>query len=295
MSRGQDTTDYAVVVDRVSMTFKVPSTRQETFQGLPLFKRAVYRALKRPPSVTVAALQDVSFGVMPGQTLGIIGRNGSGKSTVSQIITGNLAPTSGAVYARGNPMMLGVSAALVPAMSGRQNIVLGCLAMGMDRTEIAEKLPEIEEMAGLGTSVHLPINTYSSGMSSRLRFAIATSRNPEVLVIDEALNVGDSQFRARARERMADLKRRAGAVLLISHDTKTILDSANRVLWMDRGRIVTEGPTERVMGQYAKFNKLLEGQEIPRARRYVEGLRASYRPRRFELVDTASTCSVGDG
>ena len=121
MSRGQDTTDYAVVVDRVSMTFKVPSTRQETFQGLPLSKRAVYRALKRPPSVTVAALQDVSFGVMPGQTLGIIGRNGSGKSTVSQIITGNLAPTSGAVYARGNPMMLGVSAALVPAMSGRRH------------------------------------------------------------------------------------------------------------------------------------------------------------------------------
>lgn len=295
MSRGQDITDYAVVVDRVSMTFKVPSTRQETFQGLPLFKRAAYRVLKRPPSVTVAALQDVSFGVMPGQTLGIIGRNGSGKSTVSQIITGNLAPTSGAVYARGNPMMLGVSAALVPAMSGRQNIVLGCLAMGMDRTEIAEKLPEIEEMAGLGTSVHLPINTYSSGMSSRLRFAIATSRNPEVLVIDEALNVGDSQFRARARERMADLKRRAGAVLLISHDTKTILDSANRVLWMDRGRIVTEGPTERVMGQYAKFNKLLEGQEIGRARRYVEGLRASYRPRRFELVDPDSTSSDGEG
>lgn len=287
MTDASEPTDYAVVVDRVSMTFKVPSTREETFRGLPLYKRAAYGLLRRPPMVTVTALDDVSFGVMPGQTLGIIGRNGSGKSTVSKIITGSLSATSGAVYARGNPMMLGVNAALVPAMSGRQNIVLGCLAMGMSREEIDEVLPEIEEMAGLGTSVHLPIQTYSSGMSARLRFAIATSRHPEVLVIDEALNVGDSQFRARARRRMADLKRRAGAVILISHDTKTMVDSANRVLWMDRGRIVTEGPTERVMEQYAKFNALLGEQELGRARRYVDRLRDSYRPRRFEFVSGA--------
>ncbi|MDY6054291.1 ABC transporter ATP-binding protein [Micrococcus sp.] len=275
----QDPAAYAIVVDRVSMTYQVPSTGDRALADLPRGRRMLARALRRPPRVDVHALDEVSLVVERGRTLGLVGRNGSGKSTLSKIIAGTLMPTAGRVLTAGSPMLLGVNAALVPAMSGRQNIVLGCLALGMQREEVRRRLPEIAEATGLGDAVDLPIETYSSGMSARLRFAIATSRDPEVLVIDEALNVGDAQFRARARERMQELKRNAGAVVLVSHDDRTIRDSANKVLWLDHGRPVMEGPTARVMERYGRFTALLGEQRIEAAEELLEATRASYHPR----------------
>ncbi|MGO1886060.1 MAG: ABC transporter ATP-binding protein, partial [Citricoccus sp.] len=194
----------ALVLDRVSMTYKVPSTREEVADNLPWYKKAVYGLVRRQPRVSVRALRELSIVVGEGESLGIVGRNGSGKSTLSKVISGKLMPTTGEVWSSGTPMLMGVNAALVPAISGRQNIILGCLALGMSRAEIDERLPEIEESTGLDTAIHLPIDTYSSGMSARLRFAIATSRNPEVLVIDEALNVGDAIFLELSQERMKE-------------------------------------------------------------------------------------------
>ena len=280
----QTVNHYALIVDRVSMTYHVPSSSEADLKALPLPRRWASRVLRRPPRVPVEALQEISLVLERGRTLGLVGRNGSGKSTLSQIISGKLAPSTGRVLTHEAPMMLGVNAALVPAMSGRQNVVLGCLALGMGKAQVDAALPRIVDMAGLGEAIDRPIETYSSGMSARLRFAIATSRDPEVLVIDEALNVGDSQFRAKAKERMQELKTNAGAVVLVSHDNRTILDSSNKVLWLDNGRPVMDGDPQRIMDRYEEFNALLAQQRIDDAEAFVERMRGAYRPRRIVEV-----------
>lgn len=274
----------ALVLDRVSMTFKTESTRDEVAQNLPWYKKALYTAVRRQPRVRIRALRELSLVVGEGESLGVVGRNGSGKSTLSKIICGKLMPTTGEVWAKGSPMMLGVNAALVSAISGRQNIILGCLALGMSRDEIDTRLPEIEESTGLGTAIHLPISTYSSGMSARLRFAIATSRNPEVLVIDEALNVGDAQFRERSQQRMQELREQAGAVVLVSHNSKTITNSCSRVLWLHNGVAVADGEAEEVMYQYRKYNYLLAKQRLQPADQHLRAVQATYRPAVIDRV-----------
>ncbi|WP_413543262.1 ABC transporter ATP-binding protein [Citricoccus nitrophenolicus] len=267
----------ALVLDRVSMTYKVPSTREEVADNLPWYKKAVYGLVRRQPRVSVRALRELSIVVGEGESLGIVGRNGSGKSTLSKVISGKLMPTTGEVWSSGTPMLMGVNAALVPAISGRQNIILGCLALGMSRAEIDERLPEIEESTGLDTAIHLPIDTYSSGMSARLRFAIATSRNPEVLVIDEALNVGDARFRERSQERMKELRDQAGCVVLVSHSRKTIENSCSRVLWLDNGFPLADGDPDEVLEGYARYNFLLAKQRLKEAEEHVNSFRTSYR------------------
>lgn len=274
----------ALVLDQVSMTYKVPSTRDEVAENLPWYKRALYGLVNRQPRVSIRALQELSLVVGRGESLGIVGRNGSGKSTLSKVISGKLMPTTGEVWSVGTPMMLGVNAALVPAISGRQNIILGCLALGMPRDEIDARLPEIEESTGLGTSIHLPIDTYSSGMSARLRFAIATSRNPEVLVIDEALNVGDAQFRERSQQRMEELRDQAGCVVLVSHNRKTIANSCSRVLWLDRGIPLADGDPDEVLEGYARYNFLLAKQRLDEAEEHVASFRRDYRNVRIQQL-----------
>lgn len=272
----------ALVLDGISMTFKVASTKAELQGRLPWHKRIVYGAVRREPRVSVYALEQFSLVLGTGESLGVVGRNGSGKTTLSRIIAGKLTPTTGQVWARSTPQMLGVSPALVPSISGRQNIVLGCLAMGMPRSEVMARLPEIEESAGLGDAIHLPMETYSSGMGGRLRFAIATSKNPDILVLDEALNTGDAQFRDRSKARMERLREQAGAVVLVSHNAKQITSSCTRVLWLDAGRVIADGETEDTMYNYRKYNWLLAKQRLEEAEEFIMGLRRQYR--RVEIV-----------
>ena len=184
--------------------------------------RFLRRAVNKPNMVTVHALNELSLVVERGESVGIIGRNGSGKSTLMKIISGQSKPTSGAVYASSTPIMLGVNAALVQDLSGDQNVILGCLAMGMSRAEVDEKFNSIVELSGLEKSIHLPMKSYSSGMASRLRFAIAASVDPEILLVDEALNTGDAQFGDRSKLRMDELREQAGCVFVVSHSLDTI-------------------------------------------------------------------------
>lgn len=272
----------ALVLDNISMTFKVSSTKAELQGKLPWHKRIVYGAVRREPRVSVYALEQFSLVVGTGESLGVVGRNGSGKTTLSRIIAGKLSPTTGQVWARSTPQMLGVSPALVPSISGRQNIILGCLAMGMHRSEVLARLPEIEESTGLGDAIHLPMETYSSGMGGRLRFAIATSKDPDILVLDEALNTGDAQFRDRSKARMERLREQAGAVVLVSHNAKQITSSCTRVLWLDAGRVIADGETEETMYNYRKYNWLLAKQRLEEAEEFIMGLRRQYR--RMEIV-----------
>lgn len=247
-------TEPAVILDNVSMTYAVESNSSDSDTDKSGAHVALARFMTRKkPKVMVEALKPITLDFYKGESVGIIGRNGSGKSTLSKILCGQVAPTGGQVLAKSTPIMLGVNAALMGDLSGDQNIFLGCLAMGMSIHEIREKFDAIVELSGLEDAVYLPMKTYSSGMSARLRFAIATAIDPEIIVIDEALNTGDAQFKDRTKNRMDELRENAGLVFLVSHNLNTIKSMCTRVIWLDRGELLMDGDPETVLAAYRKY------------------------------------------
>ena len=276
--------DPCVVIDEVSMRYRVPSSEapavDSTSSGAG---RLLHRVLAKPNMVTVNALNPMSLVAVRGESIGIVGRNGSGKSTLMKLISGQVKPSTGAVYAVSTPVMLGVNAALVPELPGDHNVVLGCLAMGLSRAEIAEKFDEIVELSGLEKAIHLPMRSYSSGMASRLRFAIAASIDPEILLIDEALNTGDAQFADRSKTRMDALRAKAGCVFLVSHSLNTILDMCTRVIWMDKGDLLMDGDPKSVVKTYTYFTRhLAKGNNATAARLRSDALSSLTVPRVLE-------------
>lgn len=201
---------------------------------------------------TVHALKGVSFTAYANESIGVIGHNGSGKSTLMRAITGLTPPAAGAVYATTRPNLLGVGAALLPDLSGENNIVLGGLALGFSKGEVTALRDEIVEFAELQDAIELPMRTYSSGMQARLKFAIATAKHHEILIVDEALSVGDRQFRERSEARIREIRADAGTIFLVSHSMKSIRDTCDRVLWIHRGKLRMDGPTEKVVQAYEK-------------------------------------------
>jgi teichoic acid transport system ATP-binding protein len=256
-----------VVLDSVQMSYTVPTTAHVPAANLGVLSKAVRRLMGHQSTVQVHALNEVSLVVERGESVGIIGRNGSGKSTMMKLISGQERPSSGAVYASSSPIMLGVNAALVPDLSGDQNVVLGCLAMGMDRAVIDAKFEDIVELSGLAKAIHLPMKSYSSGMGSRLRFAIAAAVNPEILLVDEALNTGDAQFIDRSTARMAELRQNAGCVFIVSHSLKTIQSMCSRVIWLDYGDLIMDGDPQETAAAYKNFtDNLAKGNNQSAAR-----------------------------
>lgn len=201
---------------------------------------------------TVHALKGVSFVANANESIGVIGTNGSGKSTLMRTITGLTPATRGAVYAKSRPNLLGVGAALIPDLSGGNNIILGGLAMGMERAEIEAQYDEIVEFTGLKEFIDMPMRTYSSGMSARLKFAIATAKQHEILIVDEALSVGDRDFQKKSEKRIRDIRERAGTVFLVSHSMRSIRDTCNRTIWIEKGELRADGDTDSVVKQYEK-------------------------------------------
>lgn len=241
------TGDPTVVVHRVSMHYRVPSSRKVTAEAGP---RRLARRLGWIPTVTVRALRAVSFVARAGESVGIVGQNGSGKSTLLRIIAGLETPTAGTVLATSTPSFLGVNAALLPELSGMQNVHLGLLAMGKTPVEVDEAVGDVVALANLGDAIDLPMKTYSSGMQSRLRFAIAAAAEPEILLIDEALGTGDAANKERAEERMAQIRRQAGTIFLVSHAAQTIEEMCTRAIWLHRGEIILDGPAYETARDY---------------------------------------------
>lgn len=253
----------SVVIDQVSMVYKTISRNNKKSNSNYFRKFLSRNRVGQMTSVTVPALNTLSLVINHGESVGIIGRNGSGKSTLLKVIGGHFPPTTGAVYASATPISLGVNAALMPGLSGDQNIDLGCLAMGMSMAEIAEKYDSIVELAGLEDKIHMPMNSYSSGMAARLRFAIAASIDPDILIIDEALNTGDAEFKDRTRKRMLDLLAQAGTVFLVSHSLSTISELCNRVIWLDQGELLFDGKPAEAVKAYRLFTqKLASGDRV---------------------------------
>lgn len=235
-----------IVVEDAHVTYRVYEDRR---RGLRAFVSSRFKSRR---AREIRAVRGVSFTAYTGEVIGIIGPNGSGKSSLLTALAGLLPLSSGAVYARSQPVLLGVNAALKPRLSGRRNIELGGLALGMSGKQLSERLGEIIAFSGLDEFIDLPLRTYSSGMRARLHFSIATAVNPDILMIDEALAVGDKDFRGRSQQRVRDLQQQAGTVLVVSHSLREIRKSCTRVLWLSAGELVADGAPAEVVKAYRR-------------------------------------------
>ncbi len=197
------------------------------------------------------ALDDLSFRIERGETLGIVGRNGSGKSTTLKLIAGVTAPSSGKVYVTGRVSpLIELGAGFHPDLTGRENVHLNGSILGMSGREIIEQFDAIVEFAELQDFIDTPVKRYSSGMYVRLGFAVAVHSNPEVLLIDEVLSVGDAFFQEKCLARMHEFQAAGTTIILVSHSAETITNFCNRVMWLDHGRLVADGPARQVVDEY---------------------------------------------
>jgi teichoic acid transport system ATP-binding protein len=242
------TNEPTVIVDDVHLTYRVFG--KGTGGGAPAALRRIVMREKRPGAKSVHAVRGVSFTTYRGEAVGLIGPNGSGKSTLLRAIAGLMPPAQGTVWTQGQASLLGVAAAMMGSMTGERNIELGCLALGMTNQEIADNYDKITEFAGIGEFVQLPMNTYSSGMGARLRFAIAATKAPDILLIDEALATGDAQFRRRSEARIKELREEAGTVFLVSHGLGIVRQTCDRAIWLEKGRIIVDGEANAVVDAY---------------------------------------------
>jgi teichoic acid transport system ATP-binding protein len=240
-----------VIADDVNIIYKVIAGQGGKGTAATAFRRILKRQ-DRPTIREVHAVKNVTFTAYKGDAIGVIGRNGSGKSTLLRAIAGLLPPASGAIYTSGQPSLLGVNAAMMNDLTGDRNVVLGCLAMGMSPAEIASRYDEIVEFSGIGDFIDLPMSTYSSGMAARLKFAIASAKTHDILLVDEALATGDAEFRVRSEQKIKDLRSEAGTVFLVSHSLDVVLDTCNRAIWLDKGILRLDGDVREVVNAYTR-------------------------------------------
>lgn len=236
---------YRVLVER-------RDTLRETFARL--FTRA-------PRSREFTVLQEVSFNLFAGETVGIVGRNGSGKSTILKLIAGIFRPPRGKITVHGQvASLIELGAGFHPELSGRENIEMNGLLLGLSKREIAEREAGIIEFAELGDFIDTPVKQYSSGMYMRLGFAIAVEVDPDILLIDEILAVGDAYFRSKCLARIGGFQQRGKTLVLVSHDTGLIEQLCTRVLWIDGARVVEDGRPQDVLPRY--LEAMMHGESL---------------------------------
>jgi len=241
---------HAIEIDHVSRAYQKYSARHrfQTFKSA-LVKGDLFRALR--PDELVTALDDVTLSVEKGQTYGVIGENGSGKSTLLKLVAGIAKPTQGEVRTQGKiSALIELGAGFHPEITGRENIFINGIMLGLSRKEISAKFDEIVAFAELEEFIDAPVKTYSSGMYMRLGFAIAINVNPEILLIDEVLAVGDAAFVPKCLDRIDDFRRRQKTILFVSHDLTTVRKICDRVAWLKNGRVQMIGEPKRVADAY---------------------------------------------
>lgn len=236
-----------IEVSDMTMRFRMNSDR---IMSLKEFVTTALRGKLRYQSFT--ALDHVSFTVNKGETLGLIGRNGAGKSTLLKVISGILKPTEGSVAAHGNVVpMLELGSGFDFDLTGRENIFLNGAILGYSEEFLREKYDEIVDFSELGTFLETPIRNYSSGMMARLAFSIATVVQPEILIVDEILAVGDAAFQEKSRKRMMELMGGGTTVLFVSHSLEQVREMCSRVVWLEHGRTRMFGDVQEVCDVYA--------------------------------------------
>jgi len=258
--------DPTIVVDNVFKTYAISRGGSEDLKNSRMLRGRQ----------KVEALKGVSMVVSPGESVGIMGLNGSGKSTLLRLISGGEEPTTGRILVKSRPTLMGVAPALQRDLTGEQNIYLGCLALGMSPAEAREQIGIIAEWTELGEAIHRPMGTYSSGMGARLNFAISTSVNPEILLVDEALSTGDAAFGAKAEQRIGEVIDKAGNLLLVSHDIRTIEKLCDRAVWIHKGEVIEDGPMEEISPLYHEWARLLGKDNKAPAYDFLEGVKLNY-------------------
>ncbi len=239
-------TNLKIRLQDVVQRFRVIYDRATTF-------RQAFAQLFRPSSQIheFEALKGISFEVMSGETVGIIGRNGSGKSTILKIIAGVYRPTAGMadVYGRVSPL-IELGAGFHPELTGRENIILAGALMGIDPRDMRNRMDAVISFCELQEFIDAPIKQYSSGMYARLGFAVATEIDPDILLVDEILAVGDEAFQQKCLERMNSFRRQGKTIVYVSHDMNTVKSLCGRVFLLDQGHLVAAGPPEQVIARY---------------------------------------------
>ncbi len=292
--------NLAVRVEHLQKVYKLynkPTDRLK--ESLGLTRKKLYREHY--------ALNDVSFQVEQGETVGIIGTNGSGKSTILKIITGVLNQTAGVVEVNGRiSALLELGAGFNPEYSGLENVYLNGTMMGFPREEIHQKLDSILKFADIGDFIHQPVKTYSSGMFVRLAFAVAINIDPEILIVDEALSVGDVFFQAKCYHKFEEFKKMGKTILLVSHDLGSVSKYCDRVVLLNQGEKVDEGEPKRIVDLY---KKILAGQDqpleegakmhiLPAGKRWQDHLQVNpqlleYGEKKAEIIDFAIIDEAG--
>jgi ABC-2 type transport system ATP-binding protein len=235
-----------VSVKNISLKFKMEQNRANSL------KEFCVRWLKRDlKSEDFWALTDVSFDVEKGDVIGIIGHNGAGKSTLLKVISGIMKPTKGMIEAHGNIVpMLELGSGFDMELSGRENIYLNGAILGYSEEFLNEKYDEIVAFSELGNFIEAPLRTYSSGMLARLAFSVACIVEPEILIVDEILSVGDADFQEKSRARMMELMTGGTTVFFVSHSLKQIREMCNKVVWLEHGKIQAVGKTGEICDKY---------------------------------------------
>ncbi|TDL32615.1 teichoic acids export ABC transporter ATP-binding subunit TagH [Jeotgalibacillus sp. S-D1] len=238
--------EKSVIVKDVAKRYKLYSKQSEKMLDLILPKSF---------GEEFFALRGVSFEALKGDVIGFIGVNGSGKSTLSNIIAGIVPPTFGGVEVKGQSALIAVQSGLNNNLSGRENIELKCLMLGFTKEQVKTLEPEIIDFADLGKFIDQPVKSYSSGMKSRLGFAISVTIDPDVLIIDEALSVGDKAFAAKCLDKMNEFKKQGKTIFFVSHSVGQMKEFCEKALWLEFGKVKEFGKIEDVMPKYEAFLK----------------------------------------
>jgi ABC-type polysaccharide/polyol phosphate transport system ATPase subunit len=239
----------AIELSGVSKIYRRYSGRQFSTLKSALLQRSILRDLR--PSETFPALTDVSFGVRRGSTFAVIGRNGSGKSTALKLVAGITKPTAGTVLVEGRiSALIELGAGFHPEISGRENVFINGIMLGLTKREIHDRFDDIVDFAELREFIDAPVKTYSSGMYMRLGFAVAIHVDPDVLLVDEVLAVGDEGFTHKCLDKFAEFRRRGKTILLVTHSLGLVEHLCDDAVWLDDGRLQAQGDPKRVVGAY---------------------------------------------
>jgi ABC-2 type transport system ATP-binding protein len=258
----------AIVADDLGIQYDLRFNRKK-----PMRESLASVVLRRPPE-RFWALRHVNIRLTHGESLGVIGPNGAGKSTLLQVLAGIMRPSEGSVEVNGAVSgLLTLGAGFDQDLSGRENILLGGAFLGLDDRVTRELLPKIVEYADLGAFIDAPIKTYSSGMRARLGFSIATSVDPDILLLDEVLSTGDATFREKSKARVIELVRSAKAVVLVTHDMNWVVEYCNRAILLEKGAVIIEGSPDEVVQLH------LERTAAAKAAREAAALAAGLDPR----------------
>ena len=235
--------ERAVLIDNLSLTYIT------TVEKKPTFRQVLTRTGRKTREVN--ALRHLEVEIPYGSVLGVIGANGAGKSSLMRVIAGIIPPTTGRVEVSGKvSTLLALGVGFNPRLTGRENVILGGLAAGMTRAEIESQFDDIAAFAEIGDAIDSPMKTYSSGMYSRLAFAVSVVVEPDILIIDEALSTGDAKFKKKCLERIKSLRSHNRAIIIVSHALATINDICNDVLWLNQGKIMMRGEPGPVIAAY---------------------------------------------